>query len=288
MAQVKIAIIGAGSAVFSMNLIKDICVNKNFKGSTLALMDINPERLEPVHGLAVRYLEETGNTLKLAKTLDRKECLKGADFVINAALDYGHRRLREGLEIAFKNGFRFGGSLHVAHDEAFWVNFYQLKLMESIYADVREANPDAWYILVANPVLAGITYLSRKYQDPRMTGMCHGYSGVHRIAEVIGLDSKDVTFEVSGVNHFIWLTRFFFQGKNAFPLLDEWIARKSGAYLAQKGRQSLDEGRKAIDLYKRFGVFPIGDTCTPGGGSWGWWYHTDDAEIKYGEDPQAW
>ncbi len=36
----KICIIGAGSAVFSINLVKDICINKNFRGSTVTLMDI--------------------------------------------------------------------------------------------------------------------------------------------------------------------------------------------------------------------------------------------------------
>ena len=38
---VKIAIIGAGSGVFSINLIKDLCVNENLKEVKLSLMDIN-------------------------------------------------------------------------------------------------------------------------------------------------------------------------------------------------------------------------------------------------------
>ena len=41
----KICIIGAGSAIFSLNLIKDICINPYFVGSTVSLMDINEERL---------------------------------------------------------------------------------------------------------------------------------------------------------------------------------------------------------------------------------------------------
>jgi alpha-galactosidase len=45
----------------------------------------------------------------------------------------------------------------------------------------------------------------------------------------------------------------------------------------------------AVDLYRRFGVFPIGDTCNPGGGSWPWWYHTDvQTERHWHEDPAAW
>jgi alpha-galactosidase len=48
-------------------------------------------------------------------------------------------------------------------------------------------------------------------------------------------------------------------------------------------------GPKPIDLYKRFGAFPIGDTANPGGGAWGWWYHTDaETERRWHEDPKGW
>lgn len=89
------------------------------------------------------------------------------------------------------------------------------------------------------------------------------------------------SFTIPGVNHFIWLTSFTYDGENAFPLLDEWIARRS-----EKCWEKI--GPKAVDLYRRFGVFPIGDTCTPGGGSWPWWYHVDEAtERGWREDPNA-
>jgi len=284
----KIAIIGAGSAIFSLNLIKDLCVNRNLTGSRLSLMDIDLRRLDAICLLAERYLQETGNRLDIEKTTDRRAALEGADFVIHVALDSGHRRLRDGWKIAYENGYRFGGSLHIVHDEAFWVNFYQLRLMESILRDVLEICPNAYYILVANPVQAGITYLSRKYPQAKLVGMCHGYNGVNALSRAMGIDPRNTTFEVCGVNHFIWLTKYFYNGEDAFPLLDRWIGEKADAFLRSSGKKSLGEGPKAIDLYKQFGAFPIGDTCTPGGGSWGWWYHTDDTEEKYAEDHYGW
>lgn len=283
---VKISIIGAGSAVFSLNLVKDLCLNKNLAGATISLMDVNPERLEAIYGLCSRYVQETGNDFRVEKTTDRRECLRGADFVVNVALDYGHKRLREGWKTAYKNGYHFGGSLHIVHDEAFWVNFYQLRLMESILQDALEICPQAWYILVANPVQAGITYLSRKYPQAKLVGMCHGYNGANMLAEAMGLERKDVHFEVSGVNHFIWLTSLTYRGEDAYPLLDKWLEDGSyERYHRSHDRKSADIGPKSVDLYRRYGVFPIGDTCTPGGGSWGWWYHTDEA--AWNEDPYA-
>src|SRR5258708_40208466 len=108
----KISIIGAGSAVFSLNLIRDVCLTPNLRGSTVSLMDSNQQRVEAVYTLCKRYAEEVGITLHLQKTTDRRAALEGADFVINTALVAGHSHLREGWQIGQQHGYRFGGSLH--------------------------------------------------------------------------------------------------------------------------------------------------------------------------------
>ena len=274
----KICIIGAGSARFSLNLIKDICVNKYFKDCTVSLMDVNEERLESIYGLCTRYTEEMGANIKVLKYTDRREAMQGADFVINVALDFGHERFKQGIKVAYENGYRFGGSLHVVHDEGFYINFHQLRLMESILLDVLDICPNAYYILVANPVQAGVTYLSRKYKNAKIIGMCHGFAEIYKVAEAMGLNKDEITFEVSGVNHFLWLTSFGYRGQDAYKLLDEFI---------EKNPDKL--GRKVVDLYKRYGLFPLGDTPSAGGGAWGWEYHTDDdIEEKYQDKPYEW
>ena len=288
MVEVKISIIGAGSAVFSLSLVRDLCLTPNLEGSTISFMDINKERLNAVYSLCNRYAEEMGIKLKLEKTLDRKESLRDADFVINTALAAGHHRLREGWEVARKLGYRYGGSYHVMHDEAFWINFYQFRLFESIINDILDICPDAWYIQLANPVLAGITYLGRKYPEAKIVGLCHGFMGIYHIAEVLGLEKEHISFEIPGVNHFVWLTRFYYKGEDAYPLLDEWIEKEAPKYW-EKCPPSNDLGPKPVDLYRKFGLFPIGDTCTPGGGTWPYWYHVDEeTERRWKEDPAGW
>ena len=285
---IKISVIGAGSSVFSLDLIRDLCISEYLKDCTVSFMDIDPERLESSYKLCVRYAEEMGHPLKIEKTTDRIESLTGADFVINTALHVNYDLWKHGWSIAKKYGYRYGGSLHIMHDEAFWINFYQFRLMESIYEDMQKVCPDAWYLLVANPVLAGITYLKRKYPDSRIVGLCHGCNGVYNVADVLGFDREDIRFEMSGVNHMIWLNHFTYKGKDAFPILDEWIQTKSEEY-GKTCSYSNGMGPKAVDLYKRYGAFPIGDTGNPGGGSWGWWYHTGlETEDKWNEDPARW
>lgn len=283
----KISIIGAGSAVFSLSIIRDICLTPNLQGSTVCFMDINQERLDAAHRLCVRYAEEVGSTLVLEKTTDRHEALQEANFVINTALVGGHDWLRDGWEIARKHGYRFGGSLHIMHDEPFWTNFYQLQLFESLIQDILTICPEAWYVQSANPVMGGITYLARKYPQAKIVGLCHGYAEVYEIARILGLDREHLTFEIPGVNHFIWLTQAYHKGQDIFPLLDKWITTEAEQYWAKNAGGSLDP--KQIDLYKRFGALPIGDTGTDGGGSWGWWYHTDGTtEQHWQENPEQW
>ncbi|RAP73570.1 hypothetical protein [Paenibacillus montanisoli] len=284
----KIAIIGAGTTVFSLSMIRDLCLTPSLAGSTVHFMDIDEDRLNSAHALCERLAAEAGAELTLLKTKNRREALLGADFVILAALVGGHQRLKDGWAIARKHGYRFGGSLHIVHDEGFWINYCQLELMEDVLKDTLEICPNAWFMLVANPVSAGVTYLKRKYSKANIAGFCHGSNGVRYIARRLGLDPNEIEFEVPGVNHFIWLTEFKHKGEDAFPVLDRWIDEQSEAHF-RECRDCDSMGPKMVDLYRKFGAYPIGDTGNPGGGAWGHWYHADDeTERKWKEDPAEW
>ena len=284
----NIAVIGAGSAVFALSLVRDLCLTPNLAGSRVIFMDIDEQRLQGVHALCQRFAKEIGISLQLDATTDRRAALKGADFVINTALSAGHERLRAGWEIGRSYGYRIGGSLHIMHDEAFWINFSQYRLFESIIEDILDLCPQAWYLQVANPVFAGITYLGRKYPAANIVGLCHGYRGVYHLAQQIGLDPAQIEYDIPGVNHFVFLTRLRQNGQNCLPLINDWLRDKAPDYW-KNCHLSDDLGPKPCDLYRRLGVFPIGDTATPGGGAWPYWYHSDDTtEQAWKEDPWGW
>ncbi len=285
---VKISIIGAGSGMFSLNLVKDLCLTPNLLDSEICFMDIDEDRLESSYTLCKKFAGERGVHLNITKTLSREEALRGADFVVNTVLIGGYRGWKEGWEIGKKWGYRFGGSLHIMHDEAFWINFYQLRMMEEILLDIKRICPDAWYLMVANPVMAGITYLKRKYPEVKLVGLCHGYAGVYELAEQLGLEEENISYEIPGVNHFVWLRHFYYKGQDAMPLVDKWVEEKAEEFGKTCGK-SYCLGPKGIDLYKRYGIFPIGDTANAGGGAWGSWYHTSkEEEEKWNEDPDKW
>ena len=284
----KISIIGAGSAVFTLGIITEVCQSKYLKGSTISLMDINPVRLEDAYGLALRCVAECNADINIVKTIDRKESLKGADYVINTTLVIGNDKFKEGIEVCLNNGYKFGGSIHIMHDEAFYINFYQIKLMEDILKDILEICPEAYYLIASNPVQAGVTYLARKYKNARIIGICPGYTHLFEMTDVLGLNRDEIDYDIAGVNHFIWLTEFKYKGEDAYPILDQWLEKDFQEY-AKTVDYSYLTGPKFMDIYKRFGLYPVGDTANPGGGAWSWIYHVDEkTEKKYNERVYEW
>ena len=102
----RIAFIGAGSAVFTRNLVGDILSVPELAGSTtLSLMDIDAERLEASETLVRSLARELGGEPVIETTLDRREALDGADYVVTSFQVGG---LRPSTVIDFEVPKRFG------------------------------------------------------------------------------------------------------------------------------------------------------------------------------------
>ncbi|MCD6450314.1 MAG: alpha-glucosidase/alpha-galactosidase, partial [Thermotogaceae bacterium] len=82
----RIGIIGAGSAVFSLRVVPDLIKAGVFDGSHVVLMDIDRKRLENVEVLAKKITEFFDANITFEKTLDVDEAIVNSDFVINTAL----------------------------------------------------------------------------------------------------------------------------------------------------------------------------------------------------------
>jgi alpha-galactosidase len=262
---VKITIIGAGSAVFSLALVKDLCLTESLWGSKVSFMDIDPERLEVVLALAWRFAQEIGADLRFESTLDRKASLEDADFVVNTAYPKGHHHERRMRELTAKHGYYYGG-IHVG-------DYYNFQLMMDVARDIEQICPDAWLLQSANPVFDGCTLLNRE-TDLKIVGLCHGHYGYQEIACTLGLDPSRITWQAPGLNHCIWLTHFSYDGENAYPKIDEWIATQAEKYWSSHVAtrpHDVQMSRGAVHQYHMYGLFPVGDTVR----HQSWWYHTD-------------
>ncbi len=265
MASIKVSIIGAGSVVFSLGLVKDLCLTESLKGSTVSFMDINEERLDVVYKLAQRYAEDLGADLKLERTLDRVTSLQDADFVINTAtVTHNEYFMKRRRELVAEFGYFYG--------RTGMPEYHNLQLMLDVAKDVEKVCPEAWILQAGNPVFAGTTLMGRE-TNVKVCGLCHGHYGYRRIARMIGLDPDRVTWQAPGLNHNIWLTHFYYEGEDAYPILERWIAENIEQYWEDNADAGIPAqwSPAAIHQYKMYGLFPVGDTPRSGG----WWYHTD-------------
>ena len=268
---IKVSVIGAGSAQFSLGLVKDLCLTENLAGSQVTFMDINPERLEMIHKLAARYAAELGADLRFEHSTDRRAALHEADFVINTAAVKSHHHQRAIRDLAARYGY-YHGRVKLG-------NFYNLRLMLDVAREMEQICPDAWLIQSGNPVYEGCTLMTRE-TGIKVCGLCHGHYGVHEIARTLGLDPLRITWQAPGLNHNIWLTHFIHEGKDAYPLIDEWIATQGEEYWrthVATRTHDIQMSRGAVHQYRMYGRFPIGDTPRRGG----WWYHSDLGAKKH-------
>lgn len=262
----RITIVGAGSVVFSLGLVKDLCLTPGLRGSQVCFMDIDAERLDIVYRLARRYAEDLGAQLDFEQTLDRGAALRDADFVINTAtITHEEHYMKRRRELAAEHGYFYG--------RTGMPEYHNLQLMLDVARDVELICPEAWILLAGNPVFHGTTLMGRE-TSVRVCGLCHGHYGYREIARTLGLDPDRVTWQAPGLNHNIWLTHFLYEGKDAYPRLEAWIREQSAAYWKKgqkKGSIPTQMSPAAIHQYRMYGLMPVGDTPRRGG----WWYHTD-------------
>lgn len=250
---VKIVTIGGGSS-YTPELVEGF-INRydTLPIKELCLVDIpeGKEKLETVGALAQRMVKKAGLPMKVTLSYDRKEALKGADFV-TTQMRIGRlpaRILDERIPISHgmigqeTNG---AGGMFKA--------FRTIPVILDIVKDIQEICPDAWLINFTNP--AGmVTEAIYRYTDfKRAIGLCNvPVNMVSGFAKMLNAKEEDVTMEIQGVNHFIFTTDVFVNGVSRFDeLLDRYANLKEEDTIQMKNFVSLPyspsfiKGLKAI------------------------------------------
>jgi len=101
----KISIIGAGS-MFTRHLTVDILTIEGLEQGVLALVDIDPKRLELAKKLVEMIIAKTGKNWQVIASTDRREVLADSDFVINQIEVSGLETVRLDYEIPLKYGVK--------------------------------------------------------------------------------------------------------------------------------------------------------------------------------------
>jgi alpha-galactosidase len=279
----KVTIIGAGSAAFSIPSIRDLCIMESAPGSTFTLVDVNKERLDAAYGLATRYAKELGVEIKFEREMDRRKALQGADYVINTAFASGHDYTEKMRAVGEQHGYYRGidsVEFNFVSDYYTILGYKQYQLALDVTADMEDICPDAWMLQVANPIFEVTTLLRRERSKIKTAGFCDEYIGIFPFLLVLGLSPADLYFQVAGFNHCIWLTKFqdVNTGQSLYPVIDDWIENRANEFWRTNeiGLWQETLSPASVDMYKIYGLYPIGDTTR----SFTWKYHYDLETAK--------
>jgi alpha-galactosidase len=218
----KITFIGAGSLGFFRRLTCDILSFPALNGMTLTLMDIDEKKLGYSVKIAERILKEGNYKATIEATTDRREALKGADYVIVAILHGGIDVITKDIKIPLKYGVDqcVGDTLGAG---GVFRALRTIPVMLDICKDMEEICPNALMLNYTNP-MAMLSWAMNKYSKIKIIGLCHSVQGTSELlAKYIGADYKDITYKVAGINHQAWFLEFKWKGKNAYPILREKI-----------------------------------------------------------------
>ncbi len=212
--------IGAGSVVFSKNLTGDILSYPEFRNATFSYMDIDPDRLEVGANLCRKVARALGAEPRIEATMDRREALRDADFVINMVQIGGFNSTLVDFEIPRKYGLNFT----IADTTGPGGLFRALRtfpLIRDLCRDMEEVCPRATLLNYSNPMCMNMQTIARTSNVPAV-GLCHSVQGTfNRIMRDIGEDPEQVAFICAGINHMAFYLKIEKQGVDLYPRLFE-------------------------------------------------------------------
>ncbi len=149
----KITFIGAGSVVFTRNLCSDILLAPALQDSTICLMDIDPQRLAQARDLVQTLIDRRGLAARVEATTDRREAVRGADYVVTTFQQGGLDAYRLDIEIPQRYGVEqcVGDTLGPG---GVFRALRTIPVLLDLCRDMDEVAPDALLLNYVNPMAA--------------------------------------------------------------------------------------------------------------------------------------
>ena len=252
----KLTFMGAGSTVFSKNVLGDTMLCDAFHDMEIALYDIDSHRLEESYLLISKMndsINEGRATVKKYLGVEqRKDALRGADFVVDA--------IQVGLydpctiidfEIPKKYGLRqtIGDTLGIG---GIFRALRTIHVLKGFARDMEEVCPNAWFLNYTNP-MAMLTGYMLRHTGVKTVGLCHSVQ-VCTEGLLKSLDMADKLEgcheKIAGINHMAWLLEI--KDKNGIDLYPE-IKRRA---------KEKNAGEKHWDMVRYDYIDKLGYYCT--------------------------
>ena len=241
----QIVFLGAGSVVFTRQLLADLFRFDDLPPLRIVLHDIDAERLEVARGTAEQVAARFDRPAEIIATLDRREALAGADFVINMIQVGGIDATRVDLEVPAAAGLlqTIGDTTGVG---GVFRGLRTFPVLSGIAGDMLDLCPDAWFLNYTNPMAMNVWWMAVVAPAIKTVGLCHSvYWTVHDLCELIGVPMDGTHYRAAGVNHQAWLVEWSRDGDDLYPRLREAIERDPEL-----------RRRVRVEIFTRIGFYP--------------------------------
>jgi alpha-galactosidase len=263
----RVVFIGAGSVVFTRELVTDLMRFDDLPALDLVLYDIDQARLDVARGTAAQIAERFGRSLDVTATTDRRAALDGADFVINMIQVGGIDATRIDLELPASFGVRqtIGDTTGVG---GVFRALRTFPVLSELARDMAALCPDAWFLNYTNPMAMNVWWMSQVAPAQKVAGLCHSvYWTVKDLSELVGVPFDEVRYRAAGVNHQSWLYEWTHDGASLYPRLDAAIA--ADPELTRRVR---------VEMYTRLGYYPT--ETSEHSSEYLDWFLRSDAQIE--------
>jgi alpha-galactosidase len=235
----KIVFIGAGSMVFTRNLVRDILSFPAFSGDlSIALVDTNRQNLEYSKAVVERIIGEGHYGATLVATTKREEVLEGADGVLITIAVGGEEATLVDVGIPEK----YGVSVCVGDTRGPQGIFRYLRTIPAIMEIIRDIErycPRALVLNYTNP-MAMICRTIQQLSPVVTTGLCHSVQHTAgMLGSWIGAPPQEITYLCAGINHQAHYLNFRWNGNDAYPLIRDKILSDKAIYDSEKVRNEL-------------------------------------------------
>ena len=204
-----ITFIGAGSTVFMKNIVGDVLQRPALTGAQVALMDINPTRLEESAVIAGKLIQTLGVPATVETYSDQRQALEGADFVVVCFQIGGYDPCtitdfevpkQYGLRQTIADTLGIGGIMR---------GIRTVPHLWKVCEDMLAVCPDAIMLQYVNPMAINTWAIAEKYSQIKQVGLCHSVQGTAwELARDLDIPYEEIRYRAAGINHMAFYLKF--------------------------------------------------------------------------------
>ncbi|MBQ7846477.1 MAG: alpha-glucosidase/alpha-galactosidase [Clostridia bacterium] len=261
-----VAYIGGGSRGWAWGFMADLAMDEQLCGE-VRLYDIDRSAAErnEIIGNKLSQNPDVKSRWTYSVSDSLKDALTGADFVVISILPGTFEEMRSDVHLPERVGVwqPVGDTVGPG---GFMRAMRTIPMFVEIGEAIRDYAPDAWVINYTNPMSLCVRTLYEVYPKIKAFGCCHEVFGTqHLMCQMledeygIQADRHEIYTQVTGINHFTWLTRATYKGMDLMPLYAKYAEKYADGYDRGGDNNWMNSNfscaqKVKFDLFRRYGA----------------------------------